>query len=97
MSFVRFFKYIGTNLFLFLFEHPNLQLLKLDSNDGAMEYPEVDTDALEMLEPIEPAVRKRKHQPQYSARAESVSSLASLESAAGDVDKVSLDYFSENV
>uniref|UniRef100_A0A915Q0H8 TOG domain-containing protein n=1 Tax=Setaria digitata TaxID=48799 RepID=A0A915Q0H8_9BILA len=65
----------------------NLDLLKLD-NDGAVEYPEVDTNTLEMLEPIEPAVRRRKHPPQYSDRAESVSSLTSLESAAGDVDKV---------
>uniref|UniRef100_A0A0R3RZL0 Cytoskeleton-associated protein 5 n=1 Tax=Elaeophora elaphi TaxID=1147741 RepID=A0A0R3RZL0_9BILA len=66
----------------------NLDLLKLDNNDGAVEYPEIDINALEMLEPIEPAIRKRKHPPQYSDRAESVSSLTSLESAAGDVDKV---------
>ncbi|EJD75521.1 CBR-ZYG-9 protein [Loa loa] len=66
----------------------NLDLLKLDYTDRAVEYPEVDTNTLEMLAPIEPAIRKRKHPPQYSDRAESVSSLTSLESAAGDVDKV---------
>ncbi|CAG9538175.1 unnamed protein product [Cercopithifilaria johnstoni] len=66
----------------------NLDLLKLDDNNGAVEYPEIDINTLEMLEPIEPAIRKRKHVPQYSDRAESVSSLTSLESAAGDVDKV---------
>ncbi|KAM3717569.1 Zygote defective protein [Dirofilaria immitis] len=66
----------------------NLDLLKLENNDRAIEYPEVDTNTLEMLEPIEPVVRKRKHPPQYSDRAESVSSLTSLESATGDVDKV---------
>lgn len=65
-----------------------MQLLKLDDNEGAVEYPEVDINALELLEPIEPAIRKRRNPPQYSDRAESVSSLASLESAAGDVDKV---------
>ncbi|KAL3984838.1 CLASP N terminal family protein [Acanthocheilonema viteae] len=66
----------------------NLDLLKLDNNNGAVEYPEVDINTLELLEPIEPAIRKRKHPPQYPDRAESVSSLTSLESAAGDVDKV---------
>lgn len=65
--------------------------MKLDDNNRAVEYPEVDTNVLEMLEPIEPAIRKRKHPPQYSDRAESVSSLTSLESAAGDVDKVFLN------
>ncbi|VDN91938.1 unnamed protein product [Brugia pahangi] len=66
----------------------NLDLLKLDNNDEAVVYPEVDSNTLEMLEPIEPAIRKRRHPPQYADRAESVSSLTSLESAAGDVDKV---------
>ncbi|VDN17190.1 unnamed protein product [Gongylonema pulchrum] len=56
---------------------------------GDVEYPEAGSNVqLELLEPIEPAVRKRKHAPQYSDRAESVSSLTSLESATGDVDKV---------
>lgn len=77
--------------FLFQFKLSVLQLLKLDNNDAAVEYPEVDINTLEMLEPIEPAIRKRKHPPQYSDRAESVSSLTSLESAAGDVDKVSFN------
>lgn len=75
-------------LVIFLDMNIFLQLLKLDNDDGRVEYPEVDANQLEMLEPIEPAVRQRKHPPQYSDRAESVSSLTSLESAAGDVDKV---------
>ncbi|VDN07875.1 unnamed protein product [Thelazia callipaeda] len=66
----------------------NFDILKLDDDEGLLEFPELGSDKLEMLHPIEPVVFPRKHPSKYTNRAGSVSSLASIESLTSDVDKV---------
>lgn len=63
-------------------------LLRRDDDDATVAYPDVDLSKLELLQPIEPALRQRAQKSNMVDRAESVSSLTSLESLAGDVDKV---------
>ncbi|MFH4974191.1 hypothetical protein AB6A40_000900 [Gnathostoma spinigerum] len=58
----------------------------IGATEPGMSYEIADTQD-DILEPIEPVVRHRAHPPTYARRTESVSSLTSLESSSGEVDK----------
>lgn len=64
-----------------------LQILNFD-NDESLPKSELVEENLDVLQPFEPPVRQRAQPVPTPRRTESVSSITSLESSAGEVDKV---------